>query len=132
MSVPEAVEELVRDAPLSAFLATSVDDRPHVAPVWYDYRDGVVSVLTGGRKLRNVRENLRVALAIEDAHGPDVAWRVVMFGTASVVEDAETRREVGERISAKYRGTAATDGGDSDDSGGLVRIRVGSASLERY
>ncbi|WP_254534507.1 pyridoxamine 5'-phosphate oxidase family protein [Halomarina litorea] len=128
MSAPEAVEELVRDAPLSAFLATSVDDRPHVAPVWYDYRDGVVSILTGGKKLRNVRANPRVSLAIEDAHGPDVRWRVVVFGTARVVEDPAVREEVGRRISEKYRGEE-TDGGDP---GGLVQVRVGSASVERY
>ena len=146
MSVPEAVEELVRDAPLSAFLATSVDDRPHVAPVWYDYRDGVVSILTGGRKLENLRRNPRVAVAIEDAHGPDVSWRVVLFGTATIVDDPATRAEVDERIAAKYRdldpdrdsdrdrdgdrgSDARTDGGDP---GGLVQIRVGSASVERY
>lgn len=130
MSVPEPVEELVRDAPLSAFLATSVDDRPHVAPVWYDYHDGVVSVLTGGRKLRNVRANPRVSLAIEDAHGPDVRWRVVMFGTARVVDDSDARAAVNRRISEKYRDESTeTDGGDP---GGLVQIRVGSASVERY
>ncbi|MFW5949222.1 MAG: pyridoxamine 5'-phosphate oxidase family protein [Halolamina sp.] len=59
MTVPDEVEELIADARLSVHVATSVDDRPHVAPVWYLYDDGVVSFVTSGRKLRNVRQNPR-------------------------------------------------------------------------
>lgn len=66
MAVPDEVESLITDATLSAHVATSVDDRPHVAPVWYLYDDGVVSFVTSGRKLRNLRQNPRVALSIED------------------------------------------------------------------
>jgi nitroimidazol reductase NimA-like FMN-containing flavoprotein (pyridoxamine 5'-phosphate oxidase superfamily) len=49
MSVPQDIENLIAGAPLSAHLATTADDRPHVAPVWYGYRDGVLSVITGGK-----------------------------------------------------------------------------------
>ena len=48
MTIPPDVESLIEDAPVSAHLATSVDDRPHVAPVWYGYRDGVFYFMTGG------------------------------------------------------------------------------------
>ena len=53
--VSEDVEQLITDATLSAHLATAAGNRPHVAPVWYGYRDGVLSVLTGGKKLANIR-----------------------------------------------------------------------------
>lgn len=33
MSIPAAVEELISDAQVSAYLGMSVDDRLHVAPV---------------------------------------------------------------------------------------------------
>ena len=41
MSVQPEAEALITDAPEMAHLATSSDDRPHVAPVWYLYDDGV-------------------------------------------------------------------------------------------
>lgn len=85
--VPPEVESLVAGAPVSAHVATSVDDRPHVAPVWYGYRDGVLYFVTGGKKLENVRRNPRVALSIEDARGGDVAWNVTLLGRATVSED---------------------------------------------
>ncbi|MCH7659181.1 MAG: pyridoxamine 5'-phosphate oxidase family protein, partial [Euryarchaeota archaeon] len=61
------IESLIADAPLSAHLATTVADRPHVAPVWYDYDDGYLRVLTGGKKLRNIDRNPQVAVSIEQA-----------------------------------------------------------------
>lgn len=98
------LREEVADATLSAFLATSVDDRPHVAPVWYTYdeREGqpVFAFLTGGRKLANVRENPRVALSIECADEDSVEWRVVILGTARVVRD-EARVQAANEASSR-------------------------------
>jgi hypothetical protein len=51
MSVPQDIENLIAGAPLSTHLATTADDRPHIASVQYGYRDAVVSVITGGKKL---------------------------------------------------------------------------------
>lgn len=122
MSVPAEVESLVTGAPVSAHLATSVDDRPHVAPVWYGYRDGTVYFMTGGRKLSNVRRNPRVSLSIEDARGGHVAWNVTMLGRATVHDDPERTEWARGWIYDKYDhegGTeASADGGEdgSDES----------------
>jgi len=89
MSVSPDVESLIADAPVSAHVATAVDDRPHVAPVWYGYRDDVLYFLTGGRKLENLRRNPRVAISIEDADRGDVNWNVTLLGRASVTEDPD-------------------------------------------
>lgn len=129
MTVPDAVESLIADAPLSAHLATAVDDRPHVAPVWYDYHDGRLRLLTGGRKLENVERNPRVAVSIEKADGPAVEWNVTLLGTARVVEDPDRVREVSRRIDAKYRGE---DAGDGEADGPMVEIEIGSATAQRY
>jgi PPOX class probable F420-dependent enzyme len=102
MAVPAEVEELISGARLSAHLATSVDDRPHVAPVWYVYEDGVVSFVTGGKKLRNVRENPRVALSIEKADRGRVDWTVTLLGTATVTETPAAVEPVRERVDEKY------------------------------
>jgi nitroimidazol reductase NimA-like FMN-containing flavoprotein (pyridoxamine 5'-phosphate oxidase superfamily) len=130
--VPDRVERLIADAPLSAHLATAVDDRPHVAPVWYVYEDGRLLVVTGGRKLENLRANPRVAVSIERADGPAVDWQVTLLGTARVVDDPDRRRSVADRLDATYRdgGATAADGGDG--AGALVEIRIGSASASVY
>ncbi|MFC3476562.1 pyridoxamine 5'-phosphate oxidase family protein [Halobacterium litoreum] len=154
MSVPEEAEDLIAGAPVSAHVATSVDDRPHAAPVWYGYRDGVVSFITGGRKLANARENPRVALSIERARDGDVAWNVTLLGRASVVDDADRIEAASDWIYDKYDGEGdepseetgaggdtAVDGGavrDEDAAGAeesgyaLVEVTVGSASWAVY
>lgn len=152
MTVPAEIEALVADAPVSAHLATSVDDRPHVAPVWYGYRDGVVYFLTGGRKLSNVGRNPRVALSIEDARGGDVAWNVTMLGRATVTDEPErmdwARGWIYDRYddadadidesSGTHEGGAdepRADGGDSTDEEydyALVEVEVGSVSWNVY
>lgn len=126
-SVPPEAERLLEAEPLMAHLATSVDDRPHVAPVWYRYDDGVVEVVTTGRKLENVRQNPKVALSIQQDDDGEARWTVTLLGTASVVEDAvESRRAIG-RINAKYGASE-----DAYEGNTLVRIDVGSATYRTY
>ncbi|MFC6962762.1 pyridoxamine 5'-phosphate oxidase family protein [Halocatena marina] len=79
MSVSPDVEELISNAKLMAHLATSVDDRPHVAPVWYAYDDGTLSLLTGGKKLANVQENPQVAVSIEKNTNGDAEWMATLL-----------------------------------------------------
>ena len=152
--VPEEAEDLIAGAPVSAHFATSVDDRPHAAPVWYGYRDGVGSFITGGRKLANARENPRVALSIERARDGDVDWSVTLLGRAAVVEDADRIEQASDWIYEKYDGEAddpseetgaggdaAVDGGSeqsadphatADTEYALVEVTVGSASWAVY
>ncbi|MFC7079653.1 pyridoxamine 5'-phosphate oxidase family protein [Halorussus caseinilyticus] len=126
-AIPSKAEALLTSEPLMAHFATCADDRPHVAPVWYHYDDGVLEVLTGGRKLANVRENPRVAVSVQKDEGGQARWRVTLCGTATVVEDPEARREAAERIHPKY-------GSDPDEypENVLVRVEVGSASYRTY
>lgn len=126
MSVPEEVETLIGDARLSAHVATSVDNRPHVAPVWFCYDDGVVSFVTSGRKLRNVRENPRVAISIEKADETGVDWTVTMLGTATVYDDPERVEPTQRRIDEKYDNE--TDYGFQP----LVEVEIASATRTVY
>lgn len=126
--VPEAVENLITDAREVAHLGTSVDDRPHVAPLWYRYAgDDLVEVMTTGKKLDNVRENHHVALSIERDDDGHPEWMVTLLGTATVVEEAEVQRRANERINEKY-GANADDWSENT----LVRIDVGSVSYQTY
>ena len=126
MPVPSEVERLIADANLSVHVATSVDDRPHVAPVWYLYDDGVVSFVTSGRKLRNLRKNPRVALSIEKVDEGGVEWTVSMLGTATVYDDPERVEPSQRRIDEKY---------DNDTDYGfqpLVKVKIASATHTVY
>ena len=126
-AVPADLEELLDGDAVVAHLATSTDDRPHVAPVWFRYDDGAVEVMTTGRKLANLRENPRVALSVHRGPAADPEWTATLFGTATVVDDEAAARDANRRINLKY-------GADEDDWAGntLVRVAVGSASFRRY
>jgi len=126
MSVPEEVESLISGTRLSAHVATSVDDRPHVAPVWYLYDDGVVSFVTSGRKLRNLRRNPRVAVSIEKADETGVEWTVTMLGTATVYDDPERVEPIQRRVDEKYENE--TDYGFQP----LVEVEVASTTHTVY
>ncbi|KZN25682.1 pyridoxamine 5'-phosphate oxidase [Haladaptatus sp. R4] len=125
--LPDEAETLLSEVSVMAHLATCSDDRPHVAPVWYHYEDGIVSILTSGRKLANIRTNPRVALSIQKDTAGDAEWKVTMQGTAAVVEDEEEVMKAAERINPRY-------GADTDayPENTLVRIEVGSGTFTRY
>lgn len=126
-SVPPAVERLLTSEPLMAHLATCADGRPHVAPVWYVYDDGVVEISTSGRKLRNLRANPRVALSIQKDVDGNPRWTTTLLGTATVVEDEDAFAETNRRINRKYDAPQ-----DAFPRNTLVRIDVGSATYRTY
>lgn len=125
--VPPEVADLLTGDPVVAHLATSVDDRPHVAPLWFRYEDGAVEIMTTGQKLANVRENPRVALSIQHDTDGSPQWMVTLRGTATVVEDETENREANRRINRKYGAEP-----DAWSENTLVRIDVGSTSYRTY
>jgi len=126
-NVPEEAAALLRGTRVMAHLATCVDGRPHVAPVWYVYDEGVVQLTTGGRKLANLRANPRVALSFQKDVDGDTEWTVTVLGTATVVEDDAQFRAVNARINEKY---GADPDAHADNT--LVRVDAGSASSRTY
>lgn len=125
--VPAAVEELLTSEPVVAHLATCHDGRPHSAPLWYRYEDGVVELLTTGRKLANLRANPRVSLSMERDEAGIPKWMVSLQGTATVVEDEAAIRAANERLNRRY--------GVDDEAWAenvLVRVAVGSVAYRTY
>ncbi|ELY80077.1 pyridoxamine 5'-phosphate oxidase family protein [Natrinema gari] len=120
-------ERLLESAPVMAHLATSVDGRPHVAPVWYRYADETVEVVTTGRKLANSRRNPRVALSVQQDEAGQAEWMVTLLGTAEVVDDADETTAARRRINEKY---GADPDAHADNT--LVRVDIGSASYQTY
>ncbi|ELY44673.1 pyridoxamine 5'-phosphate oxidase family protein [Natronorubrum sulfidifaciens] len=127
MTVPPDAERRLESKPLMAHLATCLEGRPHVAPVWYRYEAGTVEIVTTGRKLANVRENPRVALSIQDDEAGATKWMVTLLGTATVVDDEDKTETARRRINEKYDAEP-----DAYAENTLVRIDVGSASYRTY
>ncbi len=127
MAVPDEVQRRLEDEPLTAFLATAAHDRPHVAPVWYRYEDGVVEITTIGRKLANLRRNPRAALAIQKAERGLPEWMVILFGTATIIEDPTETERVSRQIDRKYGVEPGTWPNNT-----LVRIEIGSVTYRTY
>ncbi|QIB75768.1 pyridoxamine 5'-phosphate oxidase family protein [Halogeometricum borinquense] len=126
-AVPSEIERLLTSEPLMAHVATCRNGRPHAAPVWYRYEDGVVELVTSGTKLRNLRENPRVALSIQKDENGDAKWMVSLLGTATVIDDEEATREATRKINRKYGAEE-----DAWSENVLVRIDVGTASYRTY
>ena len=125
--VPPEVEELLTGDPVVAHLATCVDGHPHSAPLWFRYEDGVVEILTTGRKLANVRENPNVSISMERDHEGIPEWMVTIQGTATVVDDEAEIEAANRRINRRY-------GVDEEawSENVLVRIDVGSVAYRTY
>lgn len=125
--VSERVETLLTDARLTAALATSQGNDPHVAPVWYQYVDGVVELTTTGRKLADIRANPRVALSVQQVEDGIPEWAITLRGTATVVEDEAETERARRSINRKY-------GVDPDayPENVLVRVAVGSATVTEF
>jgi len=127
MSITEQAADRLDSATVSAHLATTVEDRPHVAPVWFLYDDGHLFAFTSGRKLANIQTNPRVAMSIEVDD-----WHAVLQGTASVVEETERINKIGERLFEKYTGSPASEKYTDEDGtpeGTLIDVEIGSATI---
>lgn len=133
MSVPAEAEERIAGHDGVAHVATSVADRPHVAPVFYYYEDEALYLVTDGKKLENMRRNPRVAVGLYDRVGdhPEAVWQATVRGTATVIEDEWERLEsYGDAIRRKYYGEASDEWPTRTDT--LVEIDIGSVSFRDW
>ena len=89
---------------------TRPDGRPHAAPVWGVWFEGVIYFGTArdSRKARNLRANPEMVVHLES--GDDC---VILEGVAQEVEDSSLRRRVGRAYAAKYGLDAVGEAGAS-------------------
>jgi nitroimidazol reductase NimA-like FMN-containing flavoprotein (pyridoxamine 5'-phosphate oxidase superfamily) len=91
--------------PMIARLATSLDDRPHVLPMWYRWDGSALWMETSPtfRNYRILKRNPRVAVAIDESLGGLQLRAVVMRGSAEVIEEpADVVRDGVRRIYERY------------------------------
>jgi len=77
--------------PLIARLATVGDGEPYVAPMWFLYEDGVIVMSTGrdSKKVENIRQNPKVAVAIDTTQGGFAFQGVIVRGRAELQEGGD-------------------------------------------
>jgi PPOX class probable F420-dependent enzyme len=101
MSLPKPTPEMeaLLARPLIAAIATAGPRGPHVAPVWFEYDGGIITVLTGrgSQKERNVRRDARVGFTV--FHGN----RAVIVNGAATVEALPDDTTL-ERLAVHYLG----------------------------
>ncbi|MBB5853842.1 pyridoxamine 5'-phosphate oxidase family protein [Amycolatopsis umgeniensis] len=111
------IERLARER--NAWLCTlRPDGSPHVTPVWFVYLDDVFWIGSGARnvKVRNVGNDPRVSLALEDGDAPVVAEGLARVHRGTLPEG------VLDALAAKYDGWAA--GEEIEPFGARVLIEV--------
>jgi PPOX class probable F420-dependent enzyme len=111
------------EKPNFAVLATrSHDDGLQATPVWFLYEGGQILINTsqGRAKLRNMKQDSHVALAIVDRENP--YQYVQIRGTVAGFETQNAARDI-DRLSQRYVGKPyGYPGGDTPDKRVTIRI----------
>ena len=91
MTLPESAKDLIRSGALGHLVTIASDGRPQVTCVWVAV-DGddllTAHLMTGQRKLENIRRDPRVVLSFEgtEIQPPGLRHYLVVHGTASIEE----------------------------------------------
>jgi PPOX class probable F420-dependent enzyme len=105
-------EAFLREAHLAVLSTVDSRGRPHAAPVWYLYDDGVfrISTSAGSQKHKNIEANANISLVIDQRELPYYA--VMVHGTAEIgpaFSDEDglrlAIRYLGEQLGTQYAGS---------------------------
>lgn len=82
------------------------DGRPHVAPVWYLWRDGALYFETAqdSVKARNLKHSPQLAITVDVTEGGMRLLYVILEGQATLIEERETAARLAREIYARYVG----------------------------
>ena len=108
MTDDEALAFLAHGAPTGKLATAAADGgRIHVVPIWFLFENGEIVFTTGERtlKARNLRENPRAALSVDDER-PPFAY-VEARGPVTIQDAAPDLLDWATRISARYMGEEA-------------------------
>ena len=80
------------------------DDRPHIAPIWFDLDGDTLVFTTWHRSVKaaNMRRDPRVSLCV-DEESPPFAF-VIVEGTVSISDNQEELAYWARRLAARYMG----------------------------
>jgi PPOX class probable F420-dependent enzyme len=123
LPLPEDLVELLRQ-PSPCFVSTSMPDgSPQLTQTWVD-TDGehiLINIVDGSQKIRNIRRDPRVAIAVSDASNPSrycaVRGTVIEITTDGAVEHIEA-------LAQRYLGTPYPWYGGRDQTRLLLTIEA--------
>jgi PPOX class probable F420-dependent enzyme len=99
---PQEIDAYLAGPHVAHFASIRPDGTPHVSPVWYQWEDGKIIVVSGDSavKTRNVRKNPKVAISVATDEWP--YQYVILEGDATI--DSENLRETVRSIFSRYEG----------------------------
>jgi PPOX class probable F420-dependent enzyme len=126
-----AVRALLESDAVATVVTLDADGSPHVSSAWVGLEDGevVIGTLDDQRKLRNLRRDPRIAIALQSSVVNRWGLReyLVIDGTASVTEGGAA--ELLQRLARTYIGPDAVFPAMPDPPPGYVtRVRVEKVS----
>jgi nitroimidazol reductase NimA-like FMN-containing flavoprotein (pyridoxamine 5'-phosphate oxidase superfamily) len=79
---------------------------PHVVAMWYVVLDGKPAFWTFGKsqKIMNIRRDPKITGLVESGDAYNELRGIELVGTARLIEDYESIRDLGIRVSTKYSG----------------------------
>ena len=109
------IDQRLRSDPIIWLSTVRRDGRPHTAPVWFLWDGKTILIFSqpGSQKLRNLRNNPYVTLALEGTNGgTDV---IVLEGKAELLKEKTTELNQPDYFITKY-GSAIQDMGEAPES----------------
>ncbi len=131
MPLPDAAKDLIRSGALGHLVTLGADGAPQVTCVWVGVEgDDLVTahLMTGQRKLENIRRDPRVALSFEgtEIHPPGLKEYLVVRGTAAIEEGGAA--ELLQELAHVYLGPDVKFPPMDDPPAG-VRLRISVAQV---
>lgn len=82
----QAFERLMAEPLVVVFGTVGPTGAPHLAPVWFEWRDGAILIPTerGSQKWRNIERDPRVSVCVERREGPMAV--ALVSGTAEILD----------------------------------------------
>jgi nitroimidazol reductase NimA-like FMN-containing flavoprotein (pyridoxamine 5'-phosphate oxidase superfamily) len=101
------LEEFLRNGRIIRIASVSKEGKPHIAPIWYVYRNGKFYVKTSSksRKVKNIKKNNAVAFSLDVGGGFSDIKAVAGSGLAKIVTNHPQAREIDDSITIKYLGS---------------------------
>ncbi len=98
--------ELLEGPYLMRLAYVGANGQPHVVPIWYGYRDGEFTVVTGPKadKARHLRANPKVAFTIDSPAPP---YKVLLVEGVASIEETEGMAPEYPDIVSRFLGGAA-------------------------
>lgn len=105
LTIPERMADLLKwETKAFAFLGlVRKDGRPHVSPVWFDYRDGLIVINTARRRVKDKILHRRGPVTVT-IFNPESPYRYLMLAGRVVGETEDGAFDQIQKLNEKYHG----------------------------